>query len=477
MTMWQSTGSLPYCLERWSPLARYVIDFVCSVLGLHPQCLTREEAGQTPHLYYGNNPLATSRIAIPACNADPVWSHVVDVEKCQPDGASRVSFDVIHAIGMLLTDEVNERLPTTAWGPADRLLFDRSFQARHGIAHLPIVNHFVQLVAALIQRQLGARAVSLWPEGKRAAIGISHDVDRPEKYAMLRAVRDLRYPALRIWPRFYAKALYQALQRLRDPCPDDFWLFEQIMDAESKLGLKSTFFFASMPSYGRWGAFEDVTYDIGWPRFGPLFQSIAERGFEIGLHASYNAHRASSRLAWERWRLEQVAGVPIKGLRHHYWHLGRNPNRTLRFHEECGFEYDSSLAFNEHMGFRRNVALPFYPWDAERSRPLRTLQLPTFCMDGNLFYRRTDVESAAHQVQQYVEAIKRLGGVGVIDWHVRTSYPGNVAFRDWSLAYLEIIRSLAADHELWVTNLGEIADWVSLRERSIKAAESHACVV
>ncbi len=370
--------SLDYFLESQSPVAQYVIAFLGTVLGLRPECLTREQAEVRPHLYYGDHPLPTSRVVIPVHPSDLVWSEILKDDECEWEPEPRLSFDVIHAIGMLLTDAVNERQPAVAFGRDNRLLFDRSFQVQHGIAHLPVVNSYVRVLAGLITRQLGARPAPLWPRAKQAAIGLSHDADRPEKYAILHAVRELRHPSLPMWPRFYAKVLYHATQRLRDHHPDDFWLFDQIMDAESKLGLKSTFFFASMPVYGPWGAFQDVTYDIGWSRFGPLFHSIAARGFEIGLHASYNAHWASSRLAWERQRLEQVAGVPVVGLRHHYWHLGRNANRTLRFHEECGFEYDSSLAFNEHVGFRRNVALPFHPWDPDRSLPLRTLQLPTF---------------------------------------------------------------------------------------------------
>ncbi len=467
-----ATGSLPYCLESGSPVAHYMVGFLCTVLGLVPEFLTREGAAVRPHLYYGDQPLPTSRVVIPLRTSNLVWAQILEAGERDPDLKPRLSFDVIDAMRMLLTDEVNARQPATAFGRDDRLLFARSFQAQHGIAHLPVVNGYVRMLAQLIKRELHAATVPLWPDAKQATIGLSHDVDRPDKYGILRAVRERRRPRLAVWPRFYAKALYHATQRLRDPHPDDFWLFDHIMAAESKLGFRSTFFFASMPSFGAWGAFEDVNYDISWPRFGPLFRSMVAGGFEIGLHASYNAHQASGRLAAERQRLEDVAGVPARGLRHHYWHLGPNVNRTLRFHEECGFLYDSSLAFNEHMGFRRNVALPFHPWDPDRSLPVRTLQLPTFCMDGNLFYGRMDVGSAVREVKRYVDTIKRLGGLGVIDWHVRTSYPGNTKFRDWGRAYLEILELLAAEHDLWVTNLGEIATWVTQREEVLFSQNS-----
>ena len=244
---------------------------------------------------------------------------------------------------------------------------------------------------------------------------------------------------------------------------DDFWLFEPIIEAEGRHGFRSTFLFASMPAFGAWGAFEDVYYDISWPRFGPIFAALRESGFGIGLHASYGAHRGLERLRFERDRLTEISGVEPRGLRHHLWHLGPDEAATLRLHEQAGFAFDASLGFNDHPGFRRNVTLPFRPWDPLESRPLRTLQLPTFCMDANLFQGGASVADAIQQVERYLAAIKAVGGFGSIDWHVRSSIPANREFRPWGEAYLAILERLAADPELWVTSLDEIAAWVASR--------------
>ena len=66
---------------------------------------------------------------------------------------------------------------------------------------------------------------------------------------------------------------------------------------------------------------------------------------------------------------------------HHYWHMGKNIDKTLEMHEYADFEYDSSIAYNEEIGFRRNVAYPYYPWIESMNRSLNILQLPVFCMD------------------------------------------------------------------------------------------------
>jgi hypothetical protein len=163
--------------------------------------------------------------------------------------------------------------------------------------------------------------------------------------------------------------------------------------------------------------------------------------------------------------LQERAGVDAVGVRHHYWHLGPQPDRTLRLHELAGFAYDASIAFDDHLGFRRNVALPYRPWSEDTGQAIGTLQIPTFCMDGNLFYQRDrTVHSAVEEIARTVATIKQLGGLGAIDWHVRMAYPGNREYANWGRAYQAIIQALAADPELWVTNLGEIANWVTQRD-------------
>jgi hypothetical protein len=84
-------------------------------------------------------------------------------------------------------------------------------------------------------------------------------------------------------------------------------------------------------------------------------------------------------------------------------------------------------------------------------------------MDAHLFGGGSSAADAIEQVERYVAAIKAVGGFGSIDWHVRTSIPANREFRPWGEAYVAILEQLAADPQLWVTSLDEIAAWVASR--------------
>jgi hypothetical protein len=446
------------------------VGFVAEMLGLKP--VEVSGAGEDRLLAWGERPSSersgTGGIYVPRVDGDIIWADLLDGRLSSDDVPAELPFDVLGAIGRLLADKVNGDLPANSLDTHGRLKFAASFQARAGYGEVPIVNAYVDVLRSLVSREFGEVGVPLWPGGMKAAIGLSHDVDRPYKWGLLRAFSHGQWPrSPRRFGYFATKVGKTVVDRLRLGGRDDFWLFDQLTAAERERGFKSTFMFASTPSFGKGGAPQDVDYDIRWPRFEAVFKALAGRGFEVGLHASYGAFAVPIRFADERRRLAKRSGAEVTGLRHHFWHLGPDEAGTLHMHEEAGFAYDSSLAFNDELGFRRNVALPFRPWDSELGRPVKTLQLPTFCMDGNLFYRGSTPEAAVERAAGYLAQIKKYGGVGVIDWHVRTSIPANREFRDWGKAYLGILDLLAADRELWVTGLGEIERRVATRRTSL----------
>lgn len=455
-------AELLYHSEHPDPQTEAVFAFLFESLGIVAAVGAPPGLWDRPHLIHGAGPAEVSPngIVIPERPDDLMWDDLLAGRIESGSIGGRLPFDVIGAMGRFLRDEVPHDSGPAAVDRHGRLRYGASAPAKAGLGDRPIVNEYVAFLGRLIRERLGITGRPRWPNGRVAAIGLSHDVDLPDRYAFLgHASRPWRF---RRSPRTYLNvAIRLAGERRRDPDPGDHWLFDPIMASESGLGFRSTFFFAPLPFHHRLGAPEDVAYDLGQPRFRRAFQSLLGSGFEIGLHASYRAHQDSTRLTAERSRLAALAGTEIAGVRHHYWQLGPDPAATLRAHEQAGFAYDSSIAFNDHVGFRRSVALPFRPFDARLGRPLQTIQLPTFCMDGNLFYESEGIEAAVTTVDGLVARIAATGGMGAIDWHIQTSHPINRTFRSWGTAYQEILGLLAARDDLWVTSLGAIADWVA----------------
>lgn len=447
-------------------MTQYVFGFIFDTLGVVGEDATNDAAPRDVDVYYGNGTAPEEcRIVIRENKNDLIWPDILHEKVSENDFDRLIPFDVIHAVGAFLTDEVNKNLPPHAYDNHGRLKYDHSYQAKNQFRNVPIVNVYVMFLRALLKRKLSVEGAPMWPDGKRYAIGLSHDVDIPEKYGMLKAPWRSKNLGLRADVLNNLKRLKDGAMKAMDRDPDNFWLFEEIMNAEEQFGFQSTFFFATANQFGEWGSKYDVYYDVAAYNFEESFCRMVDRGFEVGLHASYNAHMNTDRFALEKERLEKYCGTKVKGLRHHFWHMGNQVESALIMHEQVGFEYDSSIAFNDQMGFRRNVAFPYNPWNQNGGRAIKTTQLPVFCMDGNLFYQPIAVEEAVKNIVGYIEIIKKFEGIGVIDWHVRTSYPANVEFQNWGMAYLELLDYLSGDSTVWVSSLDELDAW--LRNRKI----------
>jgi hypothetical protein len=459
-----ATAPVTYRAEKPDPLSTYVFDFVFDLIGLRSE----ETSSADCAVYYGDPRHAPSgALVIPKRPADLIWSDD-DTVSAGYTSQRTFSFDVVSSIGRLLTDEVNRNAVREDCDEHQRLLFVTSFQGRSGTGEHPLVNDYARRFGAWLSGHLRVSPTPAWPEGRRCAIGLSHDVDR-----VARRSKTLFWPPYAFHLGKYEN-LMVARQRLwhfrqiaKFPRLDDIALFKHVVRFEAESGCSSTFFFATRNRFAPHASLLDVQYDIRNRRMRQLLDDLRQKGFGIGLHSSYRAFEAPGRFAEERRALQNVSGARVAGLRHHFWHLGPAIDATLAAHEAAGFEYDSSIAFNEHLGFRRSVAWPYYPWNEVLNRPVATVQIPVFCMDGNLFYTSSSVDDALEKIAAIVARIKAVGGVGAIDWHSDTANPSTPGYREWGEAYERLVKMLADDSEVWTTNLETIVDWFKARRRRL----------
>ncbi len=458
-----SISTITYALEKEDHLAQYVIEYALEICGYHSVFKEHPGDGEKIDLYYGNEAdRYVTRLSIRNNVSDLIHTDILN-EGVSDYSKPRIEFDLINAIGQFLTDQVNRKGSETHVDAHGRLLFKFSYQYLNSLANVPIVNIYIRHLKRSIEEITGKIGIPLWPTGKQCAIILSHDVDRPVKYPLLFNFQIPKNIRIYTSPSFYLNYYRDLKKYIRDKNPNDFWLFNEIMKEESERGFKSTFFFCSSNYYSKEGSPYDVQYDINRPEFDEIFQRIVSNGFEIGLHAAYDSHKEIEYLKAQMYELSKRSKSKIKGLRHHYWMLGSNEDNTLKMHSAAGFLYDCSLAFNYDLGFRRNVALPFYPYDSLTERPINCLQVPTFCMDGSLMYDSSDHDLAISRISPFIEELARIGGLGAIDWHVRTSYPKNEEYLSWGKVYLSILDLLAIDPRIWVTNMSSVESWISSR--------------
>ena len=127
----------------------------------------------------------------------------------------------------------------------------------------------------------------MFPEGIKSVIILSHDVDDPIKYALLNNYK--LFPknlSLKNSILYHLEAIKKTSERLTKKDENIYWVFEDVMNSESKYGFKSTFFFASRNRFEKHANFkDDVPYDVEQNGFDTIFKKINDNGFEIGMHA------------------------------------------------------------------------------------------------------------------------------------------------------------------------------------------------
>jgi len=252
-----------------------------------------------------------------------------------------------------------------------------------------------------------------WPYGKEAAVAVGHDVDYPEVIRTLEPVRKIM--------RWGSDGVRPALAVITGR--RNHWHFADWVALEKKYDLRSAFYFVprkgSLIRYAL--GVPDPFYDITTEKFRQLFQYLQDEGFEIGLQASYLAYQNLEQFRREKCLLEEASRGPVKGVRHHYWHLDPQfPEDTLWMHEQLGFEYDSSLIHDHFLGWRRGLSHPYFPFHPRLRREIKTLQIPPAWMDDQLFTYKEHNQFRGGRLETLkiiADRVKGQGGCLSLDVH------------------------------------------------------------
>ena len=380
--------AVPVAWATDSPRARYALGVLLGLLGLRARDAS---PGERALLAYGE---ADAVVRIPTGpqegwdDPDPERSRIAT-----PD-------DPLYATYGCLTAPWERVDPRNEVGTP---IAEGGWLHRHGLLEEPHVHRYAATLAASLPA----------PRLPEPSLVLTHDVD--EHFADLFGVREALTRLRRELPRPSAFRRAAGLGRRlvrRGPDPNDRW--DEWRKLLGDWG-RATFFAASYGLFDEGAGRFDVAYDVRRPEVARELRSLAEAGGEIGIHFSLQARSSAEQVRRERERLEEALGVEIRSSRHHWWALGEEPWRTLRFHAEAGMTVDCSFGFNDLPGFRRGIAAPFHPFDPEREEALPILCLPTIAMDR--------AASDAATLERLLETCVSAGGALVLDWHAHVLNP------------------------------------------------------
>lgn len=282
---------------------------------------------------------------------------------------------------------------------------------------LPVVNYYYAILERALEL-IGIDRLSTFPYATYASICFTHDVDVLKKdpgfflkQTYLQCWQAIRRPQK---IRFFSKAVYnRCFRRWTDDGIDALLAIEQ------NSNIKSTFFVSTANSIERTAKtlFLEPSYNLGEEvSLKERLLKLSASGWEIGIHGSFAAHCSDKRLLEERYRLEQIIVGSVKVGRQHW--LSLNHSTSWSVFENSGIKVDTSLGYNDSLGFRSGLCHLFQPFIVNRNVRSNVFSLPMMAMDSTLYdYHCMDDAEVLKQLDKLLNEIKKFSGTVSVLWH------------------------------------------------------------
>ena len=366
-----------------------------------------------------------------------------------------------------------------------RVGYDLFHEARHVLnAGQPAANagsatldlHIALLRDLIVKSGIPVVEIPPVPEGHNFIVCLTHDIDHPAirshcfDHTMVgflyramvgtvvsicrrrKTLRDLRVnwtAALKL------PFVYLGMAR-------DVWSgFDRYLELES--GLTSTYFaiptrnYPGRPLAGNGVSRRAARYDVTDVR--PQLQKVISSGCEVGLHG-IDTWADSTQGRAERERVAQALSTTVAGVRMHWLFFDEKSPAVL---ERAGFSYDSTVGYNETVGYRAGTTQAYKPLAANH-----LLELPLHIMDTALFfpnYLNLSEEDARGMVWKLIDSAEEFGGALTINWHDRSIAPERL----WEGFYLKLLRELKR-RGVWFATAAQAVSWFRKRRSAVVEA-------
>jgi len=349
-------------------------------------------------------------------------------------GRATLGLDVFGSAFFMVT-RYEEAMP----GPRDlheRFPADAALAVREGFADRPIVNEYVEVLWSALSM--------LWPGLERAPraprVLPSHDID----LAFCRELstsdlllklgsdvvrrRDLNLATRRLGA--YRRGPGEGSKH--DLCDT----YDELIALSEQAGTTSAFYFFGE----RTGLEIDARYAPSDSPVRAVLRRIGERGHEIGLHASYGAHREARVIKRQLEALRTVCekeGVDRDawGSRQHY--LRWETPTTWQALEDAGIAYDTTLGFSSLGGFRAGCCYEYPAFNVLTRQELKIRERPLVVMEVAVLDRQQlSRDQSLDEVLSLRKRCELFGGDFTILWH-----NSRLLLRADRALYAEILRS------------------------------------
>ncbi|HEY1789404.1 MAG TPA: hypothetical protein VGJ73_14690 [Verrucomicrobiae bacterium] len=363
-----------------------------------------------------------------------------------------------------------------------RVGFDLFQEVRHLLTHgqppayaaIPALElHIAWLRALILKHSISLVEIPPIPDGHNFIACMTHDMDhigiRNHKFdhtmfgflfrATAGSIMDLwrgkktwRQAVINWFAAFKLPLVYLGLAR-------DFWS-QSDRYLEIEKGFNSTFFVIpkkgepGLDSKGNRPRRRAASYDVA-DHLG-LFREFQSAGDEIGVHG-IDAWRDSAAGRQEQEIICRLTGAGEAGVRMHWLYFSEQSPAVL---ESAGFSYDSTVGYNQTIGYRAGTGQVFKPATTEK-----LLELPMQVMDTALFYPNylnLTPARAQDAIRPIVANAVRFGGALTVNWHDRSVAPERL----WDTSYAQLIEQLRTSGACFLT-AGRTVSWFRKRRAAV----------
>ena len=315
------------------------------------------------------------------------------------------------------------------------------------------------------------------PEGFQFVACLTHDVDHPSVRqhkldhtivgfllrAVFGSVVDVFLGRMSIRDAFRNWAAAVKLPFVYMGLAKDFWSDFDDRYLELEKDLPSTFFVIPRKDYpgkrvdGSAPALRAAPYEA--KELMDTISKLKTAGREIALHG-IDAWLDNSAGYEELEKIRRLTGVSETGVRMHWLYYNEKSPATL---EKAGASYDSTIGYNETVGYRAGTTQVYKPLGANH-----LLELPLHVMDTALFYLSylgLSPRKASARLRQMVDNVTQYGGCLTINWHDRSLAPERL----WGGCYIDLIQGLKS-RGAWFATACAAVSWFRKR-RSVEFEE------
>lgn len=336
-----------------------------------------------------------------------------------------IHYDVLNPIYYLLSGEQEIKAPRDKYG---RFQWKDSLQCKHNFTTIPVVNYYMDIIVNALSQVLN---IPINTKQTKPTIHLTHDIDEVNS-AWKQRVR------LAFEDKQYFKALkYFISQPFKPFYP---WKnLQEIVELELDLGYTPTFYF--LPRTGFKNEIKNADYILNDSYIKNTIDYLVDKEINIGVHGSYRTHDEFNEFLIDKKLLEAQTKQEITLNRFHW--LQFDIVKTPPLLEKANIKIDSTLGFQEHIGFRNGCCTPFYLYNHKTNQSTQVIEHPLTVMDCSLAfnnYMELDVTNGKKAIKNLYNSIKKFNGLMVFNYHNTFLTP--YRNKEWFEMYKEVLKGL-----------------------------------